>query len=87
VFAVLPSPPDLAAKDLQPEAILDRRMTKKGDVPVVQMKVQWSSLPVSAATWEDYEVLRRRYPKATVWEGATSQGGDNVTPTVLESNS
>ncbi|KAK1683966.1 hypothetical protein QYE76_044814 [Lolium multiflorum] len=35
---VVNRPCHLAAKDLQPEAILDRRMTKKGDVPVVQMK-------------------------------------------------
>lgn len=79
VFSDLPKPPDLSAKDLSPEAILDRRMMKKGDVAVLQIQVKWPSLPASAATWEDYDVLRRRYPAAAIWEDASSQGGDNVT--------
>jgi hypothetical protein len=79
VFADLPKPPDLTKVDVEPEVILECRMMKKGDLPVVQMLVKWSTLPESAATWEDYEVLRRRYPDATIWEGAAFQGEDNVT--------
>ena len=39
VFSELPKPPDLTAGDLQPVAILERRMRKKGDAPVVQLLV------------------------------------------------
>jgi hypothetical protein len=47
---------------------------------MVQVQVKWSSLPNEAATWEDYDVLRLRYPTAVIWEGAQSQGEGNVTP-------
>jgi hypothetical protein len=72
VFSELPKTPDLTAKELQPVAILDRRMKKKGNKPVIQILVQWSTLPASSATWEDYEVLHARYPEASIWDGASS---------------
>jgi hypothetical protein len=80
VFSDLPRPPDLSAVDLVPSAILERRMVKKGSQALVQIKVRWGTLPVDAATWEDYEVLRRRYPEADLWDEAPSEEGDNVTP-------
>lgn len=80
VFGELPKPPDLTATELNPIAILDRRMRKKGNAPLVQLLVQWSHHPATAATWEDYEVLRLRFPAATIWEGASTQGETNVTP-------
>lgn len=55
------------------------------ELPVVQVQVAWNTTPPST-TWEDYEVLRRRYPQPPIWEdsnseeGAVSQGGENVTP-------
>lgn len=74
VFAELPQPPDLTATEVQPIKILDRRMVKKGNTSMIQVLIKWSSLPQEAATWEDYDVLRLRYPTACIWEGATSQG-------------
>lgn len=84
VFGELPRPPDLTTASLEPAAILDRRLTKKGRNSVLQIKVQWSTLPEEAATWEDYDVLRLRYPAAAIWEGARSQGEAIVTPTPLQ---
>ena len=81
VFAELPRVPDLTGGETEPVAILERRMMKKGDAPVVQLRVQWANMPTSATTWEDYTVLRQRYPSACIWEGASSQGEDNVAPT------
>jgi hypothetical protein len=81
VFSDLPKPPDLSAKDCAPVAILDRRMSKKGLDSVLQIKVKWSGLPETNATWEDYPVLRARYPSAGIWEGASSSEGGNVTTT------
>lgn len=81
VFAELPRTPDLTAAPLQPEAILDRRMVKKGNTSIIQVRVQWSSLSPDSATWEDYTVLRHRYPTARCWDDAASaQGGAIVTP-------
>lgn len=68
VFTELPRVQDLSATQAEPVSILDRRMMKHGDAPVVQVKVQWSSGSADTATWEDCEVLRRRYPAATIWE-------------------
>lgn len=79
VFGELPKPPDLTSAELTPVKILERRMKKKGALPLVQILVQWSNHTAASATWEDYEVLRLRYPAATIWEEASSQGGEIVT--------
>jgi hypothetical protein len=79
VFSQLPRPPDLASTDLRPTAILDRRLRKKGDMPVLQVQVRWGTLSPDATTWEDYEVLRHRFPDAAIWGEASSSGGGNVT--------
>lgn len=55
-------------------------MVKQGNDSVVQVLVQWESLPAEGTTWEDYDVLQRRYPQASIWGGVSSQGGENVTP-------
>uniref|UniRef100_A0A8R7QSB8 Chromo domain-containing protein n=1 Tax=Triticum urartu TaxID=4572 RepID=A0A8R7QSB8_TRIUA len=81
VFAELPRAPDLSAAPLQPVAILDQRMVKKGITSIVQVRVQWSSLSPDSATWEDYTVLHHRYPTAPCWDDvASAQGGEHVTP-------
>lgn len=49
VFSELPKTPDLTSKGLLPIKILDRRMRKKGNEPVVQI-LQWSTLTPAAAT-------------------------------------
>lgn len=57
VFAELPEPVDLAAGPLIPVTILERRMVKKGNSTIPQIKVQWSGLPADSFTWEDYYVV------------------------------
>lgn len=79
VFSELPRPPNLSATSLMPAAILERRMVKKGNQALVQLKIQWDTLSPEAATWEDYTVLRRRFPSAPIWEGSPFEEGDNVT--------
>lgn len=72
-----------------PMDILDRRMMKHGDTPVIQLQVSWDTTPPST-TWEDYDVLRRPYPQAKIWgdktteDEASSQGGENVTAAVCD---
>jgi hypothetical protein len=80
VFSELPRPPDLAALDVSPSAILQRRLVRKGNEAAPQILVKWGNLPDDAATWEDYYVLQRRFPLAPIWEEAVAQEGANVTP-------
>jgi hypothetical protein len=60
----LPSAPQLDLAELEPEEILDMQLTKKGNSTIVQVLVKWSTLSRDLATWEDYYVLRARYPSA-----------------------
>ena len=54
----------LDTADLQPEAILERRLVKKGNTAMPQVRVKWSHLPEDSATWEDFYVLQQRFPTA-----------------------
>lgn len=80
VFTSLPHPVVLDAADVWPEEILDRRLVKKGNAAHVQVLIKWSSLPAHQATWEDYEVLKTRFPSAPAWGQAVSPAGGTVTP-------
>jgi hypothetical protein len=64
VFTDLLDPPQLDLADLQPELILDRRLSKKGNAAITQVLVRWSSLPANLATWEDYNVIKTKFPDA-----------------------
>jgi hypothetical protein len=46
----------------------------------VQLLVQWHGLPAEQATWEDYHVIRRRYPDAPILDEVQAQEGASVTP-------
>uniref|UniRef100_A0A0A8ZMG0 Uncharacterized protein n=1 Tax=Arundo donax TaxID=35708 RepID=A0A0A8ZMG0_ARUDO len=78
VYAEIPVLPNVEAADIQPEAILDRRLVKKGDSAVTQVLIQWTGLPAAMATWEDYYALKTRFPSAPVWGPAGSRGGGIV---------
>ncbi|EMS64211.1 Ubiquitin carboxyl-terminal hydrolase 8 [Triticum urartu] len=88
VFSKLPRTPDLTATPVEPIAILERILVKKGNSSVVQVKVQCSSPAADLASWEGNSVLRHRYPMARFWEeDARAQGEANVTPdTVLSAD-
>lgn len=90
VYKDLPAAPNLQAAIPVPVAILQRRLVHKGNNATPQILVKWAHLPDAMATWEDYYVLKNRYPMASLWEadqdaGASSQGGANVTPPTPES--
>jgi hypothetical protein len=80
VFSELPKPPDLSSVTVVPETILQRRMVRAGTTAGVQVLVKWQGLPEGQATWEDYHVVRRRFPDASLWEGDHAQEGASVTP-------
>lgn len=67
VFSELPNLPTLDLKDTVPERILDRRMVKKGNAAITQVLIKWTQLPEESATWEDWEVLKVRFPNVLTW--------------------
>ena len=73
VYSDLPVLTDLDVANAFPEAILDRRLVKKGNAAIPQVKVSWTGLPEAAATWEDYNVLKKRFPSAPA--GSSAGGG------------
>jgi hypothetical protein len=79
VFLELPHIADLENVNVQPMEILDRRLVKKGSSAVTQVLVRWSGIPKEAATWEDFNVVRTRFPDSLAWGQASVQGGENVT--------
>jgi hypothetical protein len=80
IFQAVPPPIVFKQGSAQPVAILQRRMVQQGNVAATQVLIQWSGLPEEYATWEDYEVLRRRFPAAAIWEAVPVQGGATVMP-------
>jgi hypothetical protein len=45
---------------------------RKGNHAVTQVLIKWSSLPVEFGTWEDFHVLKQRFPDAPAWGQAGS---------------
>ncbi|KAJ1703891.1 hypothetical protein LUZ63_003670 [Rhynchospora breviuscula] len=47
-----------------PAAILARRLIKRRNEPIPQILVQWQDQPPEEASWEDYDVIKQKYPTA-----------------------
>jgi hypothetical protein len=80
VFSDLPTFPALDTIEVEPEAILDRRMMKRGNAPVIQVLIKWKTQPDEDATWEDWDVLKQRFPTVLAWGQASISPGGSVTP-------
>jgi hypothetical protein len=82
IFAELPKLPALDTVDVELESILDRRMMKKGNTPVVQVLIKWTNMPAEAATCEDWDVLKVKHPSILTWgQVSTSPGAVSHTTT------
>ena len=79
VYSALPAITNLQASQAVPERVLQRRLVRKGNTAIPQVFVQWSGLSPTSATWEDYHVLKTRYPEAPAWGQAESSAGGAVT--------
>jgi hypothetical protein len=79
VYSTLPTVTDLEATAAVPEQILDRRLVKKGNTAIPQVLLTWTGLPKESTTWEDYHVVRKRFPAAPAWGQAESSAGGAVT--------
>jgi hypothetical protein len=79
VHSQLSDTPALDVLNVTPERIFDRRLVKKGNIAITQVLVQWSGLPESSSTWEDYNVLHDKFPSAPAYGQAGSSAGGTVT--------
>lgn len=50
---------------VQPVAILQRQLVKKGNVAAMKVLIQWSNLPPKDATWEDYSYINSKFRHLT----------------------
>lgn len=80
VYSELPTVPNLTAVTPVPAEILERRLVRKGNAATPQVLIKWAHVPASCATWEDYYVVKSRFPDAALWDEELAQGGDSVTP-------
>lgn len=78
VYSQLPVSATLDRVDLAPEEILDRRLVRKGRKQVIQVLVRWSTLPREASTWEDWYVLKQKFPEVVAGGPAMSGAGEDV---------
>lgn len=72
MFTDLPKLPTLDVLETGPELILDRKLVKKGNVPIPQVLIKCTNLPADAATWEDWETLKLKLPAVLTWGQASS---------------
>jgi hypothetical protein len=54
-------------------------MMKKGNKAIVQVLIKWKHLPDETATWEDWDVLKLRFPKVLTWGQVSFSPGGSVT--------
>ena len=64
--------------EVSPVAVLDHKLVAHAGAVVPRVKIQWSGMPSTLATWEDEKDLRRRFPSAPAWGHAGFQGRGNV---------
>lgn len=83
VFTILPEPPDLTVPGVILEETLERRPLKKGNYAHLQLLIRLATVPAASATWDDFEVLKARYPHAPAWGHAGSQGGGGASALFL----
>lgn len=58
----LPAVNDSGEYEPKPVKVLERRMIKKGNAPSVKVLVQWENGTEAEATWEDWNVLLKKFP-------------------------
>ncbi|KAJ3684341.1 hypothetical protein LUZ61_013505 [Rhynchospora tenuis] len=63
VSSVLPELDVTGNLHIAPSQILARRLIKRGNVGVPQIQIKWHGLSGDSVTWEDYDVMREKYPQ------------------------
>ena len=61
-----------------PVGVLESKLVAQAGTVQNLVKIQWSGMSPTLATWEDVADLRRCFPSALAWGQAGSKGGGNV---------
>ncbi|KAH0696226.1 hypothetical protein KY290_013581 [Solanum tuberosum] len=59
----------------EPRCILERRMIKKGNKAVAQLLIHWKNMSKEQATWEDFHVIKTRFPSFFLEDKEVSKEG------------
>jgi hypothetical protein len=70
-----------SAPTIIPQAVLDRRMVKRGNQTTTQVLLHWKGLAPSDATWEFADDIRCRFPEFSLEDKVVFEGGIPVTCT------
>ena len=79
VFSDLTKLVDLSSHVTEPETVLDRRLVKRGNTAIPQVLIKWTALPAESATWEDFYVVKQKFPASAAWGQVSAEGGEAVT--------
>jgi hypothetical protein len=52
---------------------------RKGSSAITQVLIKWTGLPPEMSSWEEYNVLKSRFPNSAIWGPVGSSGGGIVT--------
>ena len=47
---------------MEPDSLLDARQIQNGAAGLLEVLIQWKTLPPFEATWEDFELLNSQFP-------------------------
>ncbi|KAH6804575.1 hypothetical protein C2S51_032822 [Perilla frutescens var. frutescens] len=65
---------------LQPVAVLDRRVVHRRRIPVEQVVVQWERTHYYLQSWEDIKFMKKKFPALDPW-GQGSKNGEGIVMT------
>ncbi|KAH6786813.1 hypothetical protein C2S52_006365 [Perilla frutescens var. hirtella] len=63
---------------LQPVAVLDRRVVHRRRIPVEQVLVQWEGTHSDLQSWEDIKFMKKKFPTMDPWGQGSKNGGGIV---------
>ncbi|WOG95792.1 hypothetical protein DCAR_0415120 [Daucus carota subsp. sativus] len=63
----LPGVNDEGELQIEPVAVLDRQLVKKGNRPATRVLIQWTNGGRDEATWELWEDIHKKFPKFDPW--------------------
>jgi hypothetical protein len=58
---------DIDAAATTPKEVLERRLVKKGNIAIPQVRVSWTDFLALVTIWEDYNMLGQRFSDALAW--------------------
>lgn len=68
----LPRINEVGEIQIEPMAVLERRLVKKGNGPATMVLIQWTNGTEKEATWEFWEDIHKKFPRFDPWGQGSS---------------